>query len=250
MISLKNRVALITGASRGIGRATAVLFAQAGAEIALNYQKNQRAAQEVFDRVRTFGIEAQLTKANVASLKEVERMVNDVLNTFGKIDILVNNAGIWTWGGIDVMPEQVWDETISVNLKSIYNCCSRVVPAMASSGGGRIINVSSTAGQRGEAYHSHYAATKGAIISFTKSLAVELAGKNILVNAVAPGWVKTDMAREALEKGGEEVLDTIPLGRPATSEEIAGAILFLASDLSTYITGEIINVNGGSVLCG
>lgn len=189
MISLKNRLALITGASRGIGRATAILFAQAGAETALNYHQNQRAAQEVFERVSSFGVKAQLIKANVVNLEEVKRMVREALNDSGKIDILVNNAAVWTYAAIDSMSEQVWDETISVNLKGTYNCCSMVVPAMVSSGGGKIINVSSTAGQRGEAYHSHYAATKGAVISFTKSLAA-------------------------------------------------------------YITGEIINVNGGSVLCG
>jgi 3-oxoacyl-[acyl-carrier protein] reductase len=250
VISLKNKVALITGASRGIGRATAILFAQAGADVALNYRISHQAAHEVFGQVDSCGAKAKLIQANVAVLKDVQRMLNEVLDIFGKIDILVNNAGIWTEGAIDSMPEQVWDETINVNLKSLYNCCNMVVPVMVSSGGGKIINVSSTAGQRGEPYHSHYAATKGAIISFTKSLAVELADKNILVNAVAPGWVETDMAKEALEKNTTEILNTIPLRRAASAEEIAGAILFLASDLSTYITGEILNVNGGSVLCG
>ncbi len=250
MISLHNKVALITGASRGIGRAAAILFARAGADIALNYRTHDKAAQDALNQLTAFNINARVFKADVAKLVEVERMVDGILDAFGKIDVLVNNAGIWTEGAIDTMGEQVWDETMDVNLKSIYNCCTSVVPSMISAGGGRIINISSTAGQRGEAFHSHYAATKGAIISFTKSLAVELADKNILVNAVAPGWVYTDMAKEALDKGGKEILETVPLKRPATAEEVAGAILFLASDLSTYITGEVINVNGGAVLCG
>lgn len=192
----------------------------------------------------------KILKSDVAKYNAVQEMVDDFKAFFGKIDILVNNAGIWTEGAIESMSEQVWDETINVNLKSIYNCCRIVVPLMISAGGGRIINLSSTAGQRGEPLHSHYAATKGAIISFTKSLAAELASKNILVNCVAPGWVYTDMSKEAYEEEGDKILNTIPLRRMATAEEIAGAILFLASDLATYITGEILNVNGGSVLCG
>lgn len=250
MISLEKKVALITGASRGIGRATAILFAQAGADIGLVYHKKEYEAQQVLNQVKACGVKALLLKANVAEYNEVKSIVDHALNYFGKIDILVNNAGIWTEGAIDSMSEEVWNDTINVNLKSIYNCCRVVVPLMISSGGGRIVNISSTAGQRGEAYHSHYAATKGAIISFTKSLAAELASKNILVNAVAPGWVETDMTKEAIKKEGRKIINTIPLRRLASAKEIAAAILFLASDLATYITGEILNVNGGSVLCG
>jgi 3-oxoacyl-[acyl-carrier protein] reductase len=172
------------------------------------------------------------------------------LQQFGQIDILVNTAGIWTYGAIDTMPEEVWDETMAANLKSIYNCCRLVVPHMKARRRGKIINVASTAGQRGEAFHSHYAATKGAIISFTKSLAPELAPHNILVNCVAPGWVATDMSSAALAEDGENIINLIPLHRPGKAEEIAGAILFLASDLASYITGEILNVNGGNVLVG
>lgn len=250
MINLKDKVVLITGASRGIGRAAALLFAQAGADLALNYYKNEQAAQEVFEQAKEYNSKVKILQADVAKYDAVKDMVNDFKDFFGKIDILVNNAGIWTEGAIESMSEQVWDETINVNLKSIYNCCRVVVPLMISAGGGRIINLSSTAGQRGEPLHSHYAATKGAVISFTKSLAAELAPKNILVNSVAPGWVNTDMSKEAYEEEGDKILSTIPLRRMATAEEIAGAILFLASDLATYITGEILNVNGGSVLCG
>ena len=250
LFGLHEKVALITGASRGIGRAAAILLAKAGAKVVLNYRAQQAAVQEALEEITKVGGEAIAIQANVAKRNEVQRMVEASLERFGQIDILVNNAGIWTYGAIDSMTEQVWDETMAVNLDSIFYCCREVVPLMMRRRQGRIINVSSTAGQRGEAFHSHYAATKGAIISFTKSLAAELAPHNILVNCVAPGWVDTDMSAQALREESDKILATIPLHRPGTAEEIAGAILFLASDLATYITGEILNVNGGSVLCG
>jgi len=250
MISLTNRVALITGASRGIGREAALLMAQAGAKVVINFAKREKEAYDVLAEVERRGGQGLVVRANVAAMEEVKRMVNSTLDHFGRIDILVNNAGIWTYGRIDTMPPEVWDETMDTNLKGTFNCCRAVVPWMIRQGGGRIVNVSSTAGQRGEAFHSHYAATKGAIISFTKSLAAELAPHGILVNAVAPGWVDTEMSAEALREEGEKILSTIPLGRAGKAEEIAGPLLFLVSDLATYITGEILNVNGGSVLCG
>ncbi|MFZ1080729.1 MAG: SDR family NAD(P)-dependent oxidoreductase, partial [Candidatus Kryptoniota bacterium] len=165
---------------------------------------------------------------------------------------LVNNAGIWTYGEIDNMDEKVWDETMDLNLKGTFLFCRYVVPIMKKQGEGRIVNLSSTAGQRGEASHSHYAATKGAIISLTKSLSTELGPFNIRVNSVAPGWVDTEMSAEALNDKNyrEEVRRAIPLGRIPTAEDIAGPIVFLASDLARHVTGEILNVNGGSVLVG
>jgi len=250
LIDLTGKVALITGASRGIGAAIAELFARAGARVAVNYCRERGAAERVVEGIRARGGEAVAIGADVGDRTQVEAMVHKTRQTFGAIDILVNNAGIWTYGAIADMEEVVWRETMRVNLDSIFYCCRAVVPLMIASGGGRIINVSSTAGQRGEAFHSHYAATKGAIISFTKSLAAELAPHHILVNCVAPGWVDTDMSAEALRQEGDKIYATIPLRRAGTAEEIAGAILFLASDLATYITGEILNVNGGSVLCG
>jgi len=250
MINLSNQVMLITGASRGIGRATALMAAQVGASVAINYRQAQNQAEALVQEVTMNGGKAAAFQADVGNYNEVEKMVGAVLKHFGQIDILVNNAGIWTHGAIDTMPEEVWDETIEANLKSIYNCCRLVVPHMKARRTGKIINVSSTAGQRGEAFHSHYAATKGAVISFTKSLAPELAPYNILVNCVAPGWVKTDMANAALVEERENITKIIPLRRAATAEEIAGPILFLASDLASYITGEIFNVNGGNVLAG
>lgn len=252
MINLKGRVALITGGSRGIGKATAILFAKANADVAVTYHINDKSANEVVQKIQDLGQDAIAIKGNVGKSEDVKRMVKEVLEHFGKIDILVNNAGIWTYGAIGEMSEEVWDETIDVNLKGVFLFTNEVVPIMKKQKWGRIINISSTAGQRGEAFHSHYAASKGAIIAFTKSLAVELAKYNILVNCVAPGWVNTDMCAEVFKDPNlfEQIKSTIPLGRIPGPEEIAGPILFLASELANWITGATISVNGGSVLCG
>ncbi len=250
MIDLSGKVMLITGASRGIGRATALLAARVGATVAINYVQMEMAARKLVEEITNDGRRAMAFQADVARLPEVEKMVAAILKEFGQIDVLVNNAGIWTYGAIDTMPEAVWDETMNINLKSVYNCCRAVVPHMKARQQGNIINLASTAGQRGEAFHSHYAATKGAIISFTKSLAPELAPHNILVNCVAPGWVATDMSNEAITLENENILRTIPLRRAGTPEEIAGPIVFLASPFASYITGEVLNVNGGNVLAG
>lgn len=252
MFGLKEKVVLITGASRGIGAATAIYMAKVGAIVAINYREREDAARKVGDAVEKEGSKFLLVKADLRVKADVERMVGKVMENFGRVDILVNNAGIWTYGEIGNMPEEVWDETMNINLKGVYYVTNAVVPIMKMNRYGRIINVSSTAGVRGEAFHSHYAATKGALISFTKSLAVELAPFNILVNAVAPGWVDTEMAAEPLsdEEQKKEIISKIPLRRVATAEDIAGPILFLASDLARHITGEVLNVNGGSVLCG
>ena len=250
MIKFYHQVMLITGASRGIGRATAQMAAQAGAAVAINYRQAKAEAEALVAEITQRGGKAAAFQANLGNYQETEKMVEAVLKHFGQIDILVNNAGIWTYGAIDTMSEAVWDETMDANLKSIYNCCRLVVPHMKARRRGNIINIASTAGQRGEAFHSHYAATKGATISFTKSLAPELAPHNIRVNCVAPGWVATDMSNAAIAEEGENITRLIPLRRAGTAEEIAGPILFLASDLASYITGEIFNVNGGNVLVG
>ncbi len=250
VIDLAGNVALITGGSRGIGAAAAELFAQAGANVAVNYRTQVEAADRLAAKLSSRYQEAIAVQADVSERSQVDAMVENVFSSFGKIDVLVNNAGIWTYGSIADMNEEVWAKTMRINLDSMFYCCQAVLPAMKKNGGGRIINISSTAGQRGEAYHSHYAATKGAVISFTKSLAAELAADNILANTVAPGWAATDMSAEALKKDADNIFSVIPLGRAGTAREMAGAILFLASDLASYITGEVINVNGGSVLCG
>lgn len=252
MIDLTGKVVLITGGSRGIGAATAKLFAKAGADVAITYQGSDAKAKEVVNEITKLGKKCQAYKGDISKNEFVKTMVHEVHKEFGKIDILVNNAGIWTYGEVDSMKENVWDQTMDVNLKGTFLCCHHVVPLMKKQGGGSIVNLSSTAGQRGEAFHSHYAATKGGIISFTKSLSTELGQFNIRVNSVAPGWVDTDMSAETLKQSAprEEVRRSIPLGKIPTAEEIAGPILFLASDLASHITGEILNVNGGSVLAG
>jgi len=251
MISLKDKVAVITGASRGIGRATALLFAEAGCDLLVNYHANEKAAQQVVSAVERFGVTAKTFRADVSRKKEVDAMMDCAINQFGKIDILVNNAGIWKYAAIEEMTEERLKETMDLNLNGVFHATTATVPHMIKQKSGNIINISSTAAQRGEPFHSHYAASKGAVISLTKSLAVELAPHNIRVNCVAPGWADTDMSHESLVGDeGETILEKIPLGRAATAEEMAGSVLFLASDLSTFITGEILNVNGGAVLCG
>ena len=251
MIDLKGRKTLVTGGSRGIGRATAILFARAGSDIAVNFMSREDAARKVKEEVERIGRECVLMKADVSIPEEVRRMVGELYEKWGQIDVLVNNAGIWTYGEMGEMDQEVWAQSMKINLDGVFYVSNAVVPMMKQRKRGWIVNVSSTAAQRGEAFHSHYAATKGAINSLTKSLAVELAPHNIRVNCVAPGWVDTDMCAEVFSDPDyrEAVRNSIPLKRIATPEDIAGAILFLASDLACHITGEILNVNGGSVLC-
>lgn len=252
MIELTGQVVLITGGSRGIGAATARLFARAGADVAITYLGNDARANDLVEEIEKLGRKAKAFKGDNSKSDIVIKTVNQVQKEFGRIDVLVNNAGIWTFGEIETMNEEIWDDTISLNLKGTFLFCRYVVPIMKRQGGGRIINVSSTAGQRGEAHHSHYAASKGGVISFTKSLSVELAPYNIRVNSVAPGWVDTEMCGDVFSNKDyrEEVRRSIPLGKIPLAEDIAGPILFLASDLARHVTGEILNVNGGSVLVG
>ncbi len=251
MIDLKGKKALITGASRGIGKAAALLLAQAGCDVVVNYNHNEDQASQVASDAEKFQVRARALQADVSKKKDVERMIEQAVTEFGGIDILVNNAGIWKYAPIEQMTEEQLRETMGLNVEGVFHAITSVLPHMIRRGSGNIINVSSTAGQRGEPFHSHYAASKGAVISLTKSLAAELAPHNIRVNCVAPGWVDTDMSHASLVgEEREEILGKIPLGRAGTAEEIAGCILFLASDLSSYVNGEILNANGGSVLCG
>ncbi len=191
-------------------------------------------------------------KLNLADANDIEKVIGYVLSEFGNVDVLVNNAGIWKEAAIDKMTLEEWNEMMNINLTSTYLITKLLVPGMKKNKFGRIINIASTAGQRGEAFHSHYAASKGGMISLTKSLASELGPHNITVNCVAPGWVVTDMTTDSLSDAEtyKKVLGDIPLNKVAQPEEIAGPVLFLASNLASHITGEILNVNGGSVLCG
>lgn len=252
MIELKNKIVLITGASRGIGAAAAIRFAEAGASLALNYFRHEREAEEIAAQARALGARAITIQGDVSKFEDVRFLFDRAIEEFGRVDIVVANAGIWTEGAVEQLDESRWHETIAVNLNGVYACCHFAARVMKDQRSGRIITISSTAGQRGEAYHAHYAASKGGIISLTKSLATELGPYGITVNSVAPGWVDTDMSAAPLRNPREieNILEGIPLRRVATAEDVAGPILFLASDLARHITGEVLNVNGGSVLCG
>lgn len=251
MVRLDGKKALITGGSRGIGRATAILFARAGADVAVNYSRREAAAAEVKEEIEHLGRECVTWRADIARKNEVEEMVSSLHDRWGRIDILVNNAGIWTYGEMGNMDEAVWAETMKINLDAVFYACNAVVPAMKKNRQGGIVNVASTAAVRGEALHSHYAASKGALISLTKSLSTELAPFGIRVNCVAPGWVDTEMCQEVFRdpEYRTKVEQSIPLKRIPPPEDIAGPILFLVSDLARHITGEVLNVNGGAVLC-
>ncbi len=245
------KTALITGASRGIGRATALRFAEAGANVVVNYLWHEAEALDVVRECRSFGVGAIAVQADVSEPVEAERLNEAALTEFGGLDIVVANAGIWEGGPVEAMSEATWDRVIDANLKGTWTVCKAAIPHFKSNGGGSIVIVSSTAGQRGEAGYSNYAASKGGQIAFTKALSNELA-PNIRVNAVAPGWVDTGLNDTVFDDPAfvERVVDGIPLKRVATADDIALSIVFLASDWSRHITGEVLNINGGAVLCG
>ncbi len=251
MLNLNSKVVLITGGSRGIGAACVKYFCMSGASVAFTYNSNSALAARLEKRYKNIS-KCKSYKVDMTKEEEIKNTVYSVLKDFGKIDILINNAGVWKEGKINRLSLAQWEETLKVNLTSAFLFCKYVVPGMKIKRCGKIINVSSAAGQRGEAHYSHYAASKGGMISFTKSLASELGPYNINVNSVAPGWVLTDMTKKALsiKKSLDEELKKIPLGRIATADDIAGPVLFLASDLARHINGEILNVNGGAVLVG
>jgi 3-oxoacyl-[acyl-carrier protein] reductase len=253
-ISLKDEVAVVTGGSRGIGAATVKVLVEAGAKVLFSYHQANRAARQVIKSCKGLEGEAAAQRAVVARMADARRLVDAAVHRFGKLDIVVANAGIWNYKPLPIekMTEKQWDEMMAINLKGVYSLIHHAVPHMIRQKRGRIIVVSSTAGQRGEAFHTHYGASKGGLISFVKGLSTELARHGILVNGVAPGWVETDMSTPVLNNRREykEAISAIPLRRFARREEIALPILFLASPMATFITGEILNVNGGSVLCG
>jgi 3-oxoacyl-[acyl-carrier protein] reductase len=249
MIDLSDRVTIITGGSRGIGQACVKMFAQAGSKVAFTY-KNAKANSDELEKQFPGIVKAY--RVDMESEKEIFEMVEKVIVDFGKVDILVHNAGIWNDGTLETLSLSGWQELIKVNLDSTFLFAKACLPNMKKNNFGRMIFISSTAGQRGEAFHSHYAASKGGMISFTKSLAVELGPFGITANSVAPGWVDTDLNDEVFSNAEfkEKIRKDIPVGKIPLPEDIAGPTLFLASDLARHINGEILNVNGGSVLCG
>ena len=251
-LKLTGKVALVTGGSRGIGRAAVACFSKLGANVVINYLSDRGSADSAVREAEAAGVGALAVQGDVAKTDDARKLVAAALERFGRIDFLVCNAGIWEGAPIDEMSEDTWDRTIDLNLKGSWTVCHAAVPAMKQQQFGRIVIVSSTAGQRGEANVSNYAASKGGQISFTKSLAAELGPFGINVNSVAPGWVDTDMCADvfAEEDFRQAIEDSIPVGRVATPEDIAWPIVFLCTEWARHINGEILNVNGGSVLCG
>jgi 3-oxoacyl-[acyl-carrier protein] reductase len=251
MVNLKSKTVFITGGSRGIGAACVKLFVEAGATVHFTYRANAEAANDLIIKLGK-NKKIYSHKIDFSKKENLERRILEILKKIKKIDVLVNNAGIWEFGEADKMSLRDWEKTIDTNLTSMFLITKAIIPLMKKNNFGKIINISSTAGQRGEAFYSHYAASKGAMISYTKSLAAELGKYNINVNSVAPGWVDTDMCKEVFsdKKYKEEVRLEIPIQRIASADDIAGPVLFLASDLARHINGEILNVNGGSILCG
>ncbi len=251
LINLVNKRAIVTGASRGIGAATARLLAAAGAHVIVAYRSKAAEAESVVRECEAFGVKAFPQMADLSTKSGNRELVNAAVEKLGGVDIYVGNSGVWPDSPVPVteLDDDRWRSSMSLNLDGIFWGCAAAARAMTD--GGRIVLVSSTAGQRGEAFHADYAATKGAMISFVKSLAVELAPRGITVNTVAPGWVDTDaVTRPFAGDGRARIEAAIPLGRVASPADIAGPIAFLCSDLARHVTGEVLNVNGGSVLCG
>jgi 3-oxoacyl-[acyl-carrier protein] reductase len=253
-IDFNNQVAVITGGSRGIGAATVKLLGQAGARVVFSYRQAAQAAREVARQSGPPAGSVTPVRADVSRMKDSRKLIETAILRHGRLDILVANAGIWNSDDlpIDKMSEKEWDQMMAINLKGVYSVIHYAVPHMKRLGSGSIVVVSSTAGQRGEAFHTHYGASKGAVISLVKGLSTELAPHRIRVNCLAPGWVETDMCTPVLRNRREtrKINAGIPLRRFAQPEEIAMPILFLASAMASYITGEVLNVNGGNVLCG
>ncbi|ADQ46395.1 3-oxoacyl-(acyl-carrier-protein) reductase [Caldicellulosiruptor kronotskyensis 2002] len=245
---LKDKVALITGASRGIGRAIALKFAQNGANVVINYSSSQSQAENLKEEIEKIGTKTMIIKCDVSNPDEVSHMFSQVEKEFGRLDILVNNAGITKDGLILRMNEEDFDKVIAINLKGAFLCARAAAKMMVKQRFGNIINISSVVGIAGNVGQANYAASKAGIIGLTKSLAKELASRNIRVNAIAPGFIKTDMTEVLSDKVKEAMLSSIPLGRFGEADEIANVALFLASSLSSYITGQVIVVDGGMIM--
>ncbi|MDQ3697289.1 MAG: SDR family oxidoreductase [Gemmatimonadota bacterium] len=251
MIALRGKRALVTGGSRGIGAETARLLAECGADVGIGYLRREEDAASVVRDCAALGVRAFAHAADISTAEGTDDLFARAERELGGLDIFVGNAGIWPpdVATLAEMDDERWARTMRQNVDSIFYSTRRAARMIGK--GGRIVLVSSTAAQRGEAYHADYAASKGALISLVKSLCIELAPRDVTVNCVAPGWVDTEMSAIAYASGGKErIADSIPLGRVATARDIAGPIVFLCSEHARHVTGEVLNVNGGSVLCG
>jgi 3-oxoacyl-[acyl-carrier protein] reductase len=243
---LENKVAIITGGSRGIGEAIVLKLAESGAHVAFTYVSSDDKANALEEKVKAMGVNSKAYKSNAAIYAECEATVNDVVKEFGTVDICVNNAGISKDNLLLRMTPEQWDDVIATNLRSVFNMTKQVIRPMMKARKGSIINMSSIIGMRGNAGQSSYAASKAGIVGFTKSIAAELGSRNVRCNAIAPGFVETDMTHYLKEgEAAKSFLDKIPLGRFGSADEIANVALFLASDMSSYITGQVISACGG-----
>ena len=247
-MTLAGKVALVPGGSRGIGRAIAVTLAKHGADVAINYAGNTAAAEAVKAEIEAMGRKAILCQCSVADSEAVASMVKDVVKELGRLDILVNNAGITRDGLIMRMKDDDWDAVLATNLKGVFNCSKAVMRPMMQQKGGKIVNMASVVGEMGNAGQANYAAAKAGVIGLTKSPAKEVASRDITVNAVAPGFIATDMTSVLTDEQKTEMEKTIPLGRQGLPQDVANAVLFLVSEDAAYITGQVLNVDGGMVM--
>ncbi|WP_198006369.1 3-oxoacyl-[acyl-carrier-protein] reductase [Alkaliphilus oremlandii] len=248
MLNLSGKTALVTGGSRGIGRSIALALASQGANVIINYTSNEQSALEVVEEIKKFNVQALAVKANISSAEEVQFMMNKIEEVFTEIHILVNNAGITRDNLLIKMKEEDWDQVMDINLKGAFLCTKAVARKMIKQKYGRIINLASVVGIVGNPGQGNYCASKAGIIGFTKSIAKEIAGKNITVNAIAPGFIDTDMTMALPEKVRDTMLEVIPMKRYGLPEDIANLAVFLSSDHASYITGQVINVDGGMAM--